>query len=89
LPAPLALTIFLYALTLFFGTLNVAFLLMPLNAFLPTFLFVSFVLLIIMLFNLLHFWNALAPILLTFLPIVTFVSFLLPLNAFLAIAVTL
>lgn len=89
LPAPLALIIFLYALTLPSGTLTTALLFIPLNALLPTFLAVSLLVFITIFFKFLQFLNAFLPMLVIFLPIVIFVSFLLPLNAFFAMAVTL
>ena len=51
-PNPAFLNSFLYAAYLLFGTVILTFLLMPLNAFLPTDF--RFLLLIVMLFNLLH-----------------------------------
>ncbi len=88
LGAPLALTIFLYAFILALGTFITAFLLIPLKAFLAVFLAVSFLDLIVMLFKLLQPLKAFLPILLIFAPIVSFVIFLLPLSALLAIDVT-
>ncbi len=85
----MALIIFLYAFILALGTFITAFLLIPLKAFLPVFLAVSFLDLIVMLFKLLQPLKAFLPILLIFAPIVSFVIFLLPLSALLAIDVTL
>ena len=84
---PLPFSRDVYAFFLLFGTLMTAFAEMFFSAPLPT--EVSFLLLIWMLFSLLSPENAFLPILETFVPIVTFSSFFIPLNAFAAIDVTL
>ena len=78
---------FLYAFSLFFGTLIFAALLMPLNAFLP--IFFNDLDLTMIFFIFLHPAKAFFPIVVIPVPIVIFFSFLHPLNAFGAMSVTL
>lgn len=78
---------FLYFLYCFFGTLITAFLWIPLIAFFPTFL--STVDLIVMDFKFLHPLKALSSIVCTFLPIVSFFSFLPLYKTFFLIDTTL
>ncbi len=67
---------------MFLGTLTVAFLLIPLNAFLATLAAVSFLDLIVIFFKFLQPLNAFFSIILTLAPITRVVSFLLFLKAF-------
>ena len=100
IPNYLIFHVFTYPMELFFNfffiavfaffvpfTVMAAFLLMPLNAFLLMVL--SFPAVIVIFFRFLQLENASLPIFVTLLPIVTVVSFLLPLNALSEMAVTL
>lgn len=81
--------IFLYAFFCFFGTLKVAFLVMPLNAFAPIDFAFSFVVLIVTVLIALQPLNADLPIFAILLPIVTVFNFLQFWQALSAIEVTL
>lgn len=81
--------IVLYAFFCFFGTLKVAFLVIPLNAFAPIDFAVRFVVLIVTVLIALQPLNADLPIFATLLPIVTVFSFLQFWQALSAIEVTL
>lgn len=85
---PFMRRIFLYNFSFFFGTLMVAFGLIPLKALLPTDLAVSLFVLIVIDFNFLQLINACLPIFLTVDGITTFLSFLLFLKALAATEVT-
>ena len=80
---------FLYSPNFFFGTLTVVAFVIPLNVLLESVFAFSFVDFIVIVFNFLHPEKTFSPIFDTFLPIVTVFSFLLFLNAFAAMPVTL